>query len=96
MKISRFEDIESWKEARKLVVDVYAIFVNCKDFGFKDQVQRAAISVMSNIAEGFDRASNKEFIQFLVIARGAVSEVRVFRILVATPWVQQTAVLMDF
>ena len=47
-----------------------------QDFGFKDQIQRAAVSVMSNIAEGFDRGSNKEFIQFLVIARGSVSEVK--------------------
>lgn len=76
MKIERFEDIESWKEARSLVKDIYKLFANVKDYGFKDQTQRAAISVMSNIAEGFDRNSNKEFIQFLVIARGSVSEVR--------------------
>lgn len=76
MKIERFEDIESWKEGRKLVTDVYAALDGCKDYSFKDQIQRAAISVMSNIAEGFDRASNKEFIQFLVIARGSVSEVK--------------------
>ncbi len=76
MKIERFEDIDSWKEARKLVADLYAVLKNCKDYGFKDQMQRASISVMSNIAEGFDRGSNKEFIQFLVIARGSVSEVK--------------------
>jgi len=76
MKIERFEDIESWKEARSLVKNIYKLFANFKDYGFKDQIQRAAISVMSNIAEGFDRNSNKEFIQFLVIARGSVSEVR--------------------
>ncbi len=76
MKIEKFEDIESWKEARMLVADIYAILGGCKDYGFRDQLQRAAISVMSNIAEGFDRSSNKEFIQFLVIARGSVSEVK--------------------
>lgn len=76
MKIERFEDIESWKEARILVKDIYKLYANIKDYGFKDQIQRAAISVMSKIAEGFDRNSNKEFIQFLVIARGSISEVR--------------------
>ncbi|MCD6570697.1 MAG: four helix bundle protein [Deltaproteobacteria bacterium] len=76
MKIERFEDIEAWKEARILVKETYTYFTSIKDYGFKDQIQRAAISVMSNIAEGFDRASNKAFIQFLVIARGSVSEVK--------------------
>jgi four helix bundle protein len=76
MKISRFEDIESWKEARILVSDIYRCFADCRDYGFRDQIQRASISVMSNIAEGFDRGSNKEFVQFLVIARGSVSEVK--------------------
>ena len=76
MKLSNFEDIEAWKEARLLVKDVYELFRDVKDYGFKDQIQRAAISVMSNIAEGFDRGSNKEFIQFLVISRGSVSEVK--------------------
>ncbi|MBN1472348.1 MAG: four helix bundle protein [Syntrophaceae bacterium] len=76
MKIEKFEDIESWKESRILVKEIYKLFGNVKDYGFRDQVQRAAISVMSNIAEGFDRNSNKEFIQFLVIARGSVSEIR--------------------
>lgn len=76
MKIEKFEDIESWKEARILVKEIYKLFANVKDYGFRDQIQRAAISIMSNIAEGFDRGSNKEFVQFLVIARGSVSEVR--------------------
>lgn len=76
MKIQRFEDIESWKQARELVREVYRQFNSVKDYSFKDQIQRAAISIMTNIAEGFDRGSNKEFIQFLTIARGSMSEVK--------------------
>ena len=76
MRIDRFEDIEAWKEGRLLVVDVYKALSKVKDFGFRDQIQRAAISITSNIAEGFDRGSNKEFIQFLTIARGSASEVK--------------------
>ena len=76
MKIERFEDIEAWKEARILVKEIYGFFIRVKDYGFRDQIQRASISVMSNISEGFDRGSNKELIQFLVIARGSVSEVK--------------------
>ena len=76
MVIKRFEDIESWKEARKLVKEVYGIFAACRDYGFRDQIQRASISIMSNIAEGFDRGSNKEYVQLLTVARGSASEVR--------------------
>jgi four helix bundle protein len=76
MGISRFEDIEAWQEARILVREVYALFKDCRDFGFRDQVQRAAVSIMSNIAEGFDRHSNKEFLHFLGISRGSLAEVR--------------------
>lgn len=76
MRIDKFEDIEAWKEARLLVKDIYNYFKSIKDFSFKDQIQRASISIMSNIAEGFDRGSNKEFIKFLIIARASVSEVK--------------------
>ena len=76
MKIERFEDIEAWKESRILVRELYFHFKNVKDFSFRDQIQRAALSIMTNIAEGFDRGTNREFIQFLVIARGSASEVR--------------------
>ena len=62
MIIEKFEDIEAWKEARLLVKEIYKNFKNLKDYGFRDQIQRAAISIMSNIAEGFDRGSNKEFV----------------------------------
>jgi len=76
MKIKCFEDIEAWKEARDLTKIIYDSFSHIKDLGFRDQVQRATVSVMSNIAEGFDRGGNREFIQFLTIARGSVSEVK--------------------
>ena len=76
MAIGRFEEIKSWQEARQLVKDVYLFLVSCKDYGFRDQIQRAAISIMSNIAEGFERGSNKEFCHFLTIARGSTAEVK--------------------
>lgn len=76
MKIENFEDIEAWKESRVLVSEKYSLFNNMKDYGFKDQIQRASISIMSNIAEGFDRESNKEFIRFLIISKGSVSELK--------------------
>jgi four helix bundle protein len=76
MKLEIFEDIEAWKEARFLVKEIYQYFVNIKDYGFRYQIQRASLSTMSNIAEGFDRGTNKEFIQFSLIARGSVSEVK--------------------
>ena len=76
MKIERFEDIDAWKESRILVKSIYGAMENIRDFGFRDQIQRAAISILSNIAEGFDRGTNKEFIHFLTIARGSVAEVR--------------------
>ena len=76
MKIERFEEIEAWKEARKLVKDIYCGFSKCRDFAFKGQIQRAGISIMSNIAEGFERNTNKEFINFLSISRGSLAEVK--------------------
>lgn len=76
MKVERFEDLECWKAARELVGLVYALLSGCRDFSFRDQIQRAAVSVMSNIAEGFDRGGNKEFLHFLTIARGSLAEVR--------------------
>jgi len=76
LRIERLEDVDSWKEARLLVSDTYRILANCRDFGFKSQMQRAAVSVMSNIAEGFDRGSNRELVQYLIISRGSVSEVK--------------------
>lgn len=76
MKISRFEDIIAWQKAKVLTVEVYRLFSDSNDFGFKDQIQRASVSVMNNIAEGFERKSNKEFKYYLFIAKGSCGEVR--------------------
>jgi len=78
-KIERFEDIESWKKARELTRMVYKISASgefAKDFGLRDQVRRASVSIMSNIAEGFERGGNKEFIQFLANSKGSCGELR--------------------
>ena len=76
MKIEKFEDIISWQKGIELSAIVYEIFKNNRDYGFKDQIQRAAVSVSNNIAEGFERMSNKELSKFLFIAKGSVGEVR--------------------
>jgi four helix bundle protein len=80
MKITRFEDIDAWQEARKLVQMVYDVIQKTpkfrKDFRLVNQVQDAAVSAMSNIAEGFARRSNKEFIQFLFISKSSAAEVQ--------------------
>jgi len=80
MKITRFEDIEAWQEARKLVNLIYhAINANekfQKDFRLVNQLQGAAVSSMANIAEGFTRKSNKEFIQYLFISKSSAAEVQ--------------------
>src|SRR5437762_614004 len=76
MKIERFEDILAWQKSKTLAIYVYECFKFSKDFSFRDQIQRAAISVSNNIAEGFERQSNKEFSKFLFIAKGSCAEVR--------------------
>jgi len=79
MRIVRFEDVESWKEGRKLCNMVYEAARHgqfSRDFGLRDQIQRAAVSIVSNIAEGFDSKSNAEFHRFLVYARRSISEVK--------------------
>ncbi len=59
--MSRFEDVISWQKSRELVIDIYKLFNSSKDFRFRDQIQSAAVSVMNNIAEGFERKTNNEF-----------------------------------
>ena len=76
-KIERFQDVDAWQKARKLCRLIYKITKKdpfSKDFGLVNQIRRAAVSVMSNIAERFERGGNKEFIYFLTVARGSVAE----------------------
>ncbi|UCH64889.1 MAG: four helix bundle protein [Ignavibacterium sp.] len=79
MKIEKFEDIKSWKKARELVKLIYGITKDgmfSKDFGLRDQIQRASVSIMSNIAEGFDSGTQKSFINFLNYSYRSTSEVQ--------------------
>ena len=70
------ENLFIWKEARIVVNDIYELTKNCKDYAFKDQLQRAAISIMNNIAEGSESGSDAKYINFLKISKGSCSEVR--------------------
>jgi len=74
--VQRFEDLLCWKKARLLTKEVYGAFKNNKDFGFKDQIQRAAVSVMSNISEGFESGTKQGFLNYLYIAKASAGEVR--------------------
>ena len=76
MKIRRFEDVIAWQKAKDLAVGIYTEFSESKDFAFKDQIQRSAVSIMNNIAEGFERRTNDEFKYFLYVAKGSCGEVR--------------------
>ena len=76
MKIEKFEDILTWQKAKSLSVDIYKHFSTHKDYGFRDQIQRASVSIMNNIAEGFERRGDKELSHFLFIAKGSCGEVR--------------------
>jgi len=79
MGYQSFKDLRVWQEAKILAVEVYAITAKgglAKDYGLKDQMQRSAVSIASNIAEGYERNSDKEFIRFLMIAKGSIAELR--------------------
>jgi four helix bundle protein len=79
MKVESFEDLAAWGKARELVNQIYGLTKKekfCRDRILVSQIRRAAISVMSNISEGFERGSNKEFVRFLYIAKGSCGEVR--------------------
>lgn len=78
-KVERFEDLIAWQKARQLAAAIYratSVGGFAKDFGLRDQIQRAAVSVVSNIAEGFERGSRSEFHQFLVVSKASAAEVR--------------------
>ncbi len=74
--IRSFEDIEVWTKSQDGAIDIYKVFQSCRDFSLRDQIQRAAVSVSNNIAEGYERQGNKEFKKFLFIAKGSSAEVR--------------------
>ena len=76
MPVKKFEELVAWQKAGKLTMLVFDKFKLCKNYSFKDQIFRAVISIMNNIAEGFERKSNKEFVRFLYIAKGSCGEVR--------------------
>ena len=79
MKFNSFEDLQVWKDSRILVKSIYQLTSDGKfnkDFGLREQIQRAAVSVMNNIAEGFERNNNKEYVKFLGYSKGSAGEVR--------------------
>lgn len=79
VKINRFEDLHVWQKARELTRGIYRVSAGgpfARDFGLKDQLRRAAVSVMANIAEGFERGGRKEFHQFLSVGKASCAEVR--------------------
>ncbi len=79
MKVKSFEDLQVWQDARLFVKIIYELtnsLVFYKDYGLKDQIHRASISIMNNIAEGFERDNNREFITFLGYAKGSAGEVK--------------------
>jgi four helix bundle protein len=74
--VRNFEDLIIWQDARALANQIHFLFLDSRDYSFRDQINRAAISVMNNIAEGFERFGNTEFRRFLQIAKASCSEVR--------------------
>ena len=74
--VKTFEDLFIWQESRRLVNEIYKMMDGHRDYGFREQIQRAAVSIMNNIAEGFDSGSPAKFSNFLDISKGSCSEVR--------------------
>ena len=72
----QFEDLDVWKKSAALCAEIYKDLAGLGDFGFKDQITRSALSIPSNIAEGFERSSNREILNFLNIAKGSAGELR--------------------
>ena len=76
MSYNSFEKLDVWKRSCRLAVRIYEVLRDCRDYGLKDQMTRAAVSIASNIAEGAERDSKKEYIHFLHIAKGSAAELR--------------------
>ncbi|WGD35526.1 four helix bundle protein [Olleya sp. YS] len=76
MAVQKFEDLLVWQKSQDLAVTIYKLFQDNKDFSFRDQIKRAAVSISNNIAEGFDRNSNVDFSRFLYFSLASNSEVR--------------------
>ncbi|WP_350289906.1 four helix bundle protein [uncultured Croceitalea sp.] len=76
MTVQRFEDLKVWQKSQDLAVSIYNQFTNSKDFGFRDQITRASVSISNNIAEGFERKTNPDFKRFLYFSLASNSEVR--------------------
>lgn len=74
--MARFEELEVWQRSARLSADLYKTLANLRDFGFRDQITRAGLSIPSNIAEGYERDSNKEIANFLNYAKGSAGELR--------------------
>jgi four helix bundle protein len=81
--VDALEKLEVWKRGCRLAVDLYKALEPCRDYGFKDQITRAGLSVPSNVAEGFERDSPREFCRFLKIAKGSCGELRTQRYIAA-------------
>lgn len=71
-----YEDLDAWKRACRLSCEIYTVLSRCRDFGFRDQITRSGLSIPSNIAEGFERGSQKERRQFLYYAKGSLAELK--------------------
>jgi four helix bundle protein len=76
MKIIKFEDLMVWQKSIDLTISIYSSMELINDFGLKNQIQRASLSISNNIAEGFERGSDRDFKRFLYIAQGSCSEVK--------------------
>lgn len=96
----KFEDLDVWKRSSRLCVELYKALGDCKDYGFKDQITRSALSIPSNIAEGYEREGEKERANFLSYAKGSCGELRTQLYIgieigylyneKAKPWIQET------
>ena len=75
-RVQRFEDLIAWQKGQDLAVMVYELMANCRDYGFKDQICKASVSVSNNISEGFERSTDNQFAQFLDYAKGSCGEVK--------------------